>query len=104
MPSPFPGMDPYLERFWLSVHNQLVTYLSDDLNARLLPPDLRAEMTERVLISSPDEPYRRRILPDVYVVENPAAGAAETGATGGAAGGVAVAEPIVLRRGDEPVV
>lgn len=104
MPSPFPGMDPYLERFWLSVHNTLITYLRDNLNSRLLPPDLRAEMTERVLISSPDESYRRRILPDVYVVENPAPGAAARGEPGAASGGVAVAEPVVVRVGDEPVV
>ena len=107
MPSPFPGMDPYLERFWLSVHNTLVTYLSDDLNARL-PPDLRAEMTERVLISSPDESYRRRILPDVYVVENVLTGAAGAPPAAafapGAAGGVAVAEPVVVRWDDEPAV
>ena len=55
MSSPFPGVDPYLQRFWLSVHNKLVTYLTDELNTGLLPPDLRAEMTERVLISSPDD-------------------------------------------------
>lgn len=24
--SPFPGMDPYLERFWRNVHHRLVTY------------------------------------------------------------------------------
>lgn len=101
MPSPFPGMDPYLERFWLSVHNTLVTYLRDDLNARLLPPDLRAEMTERVLVSSPDESYRRRILPDVYVVETPNPGVTPAIS---AAGGVAVAEPIILRFGDEPAI
>src|SRR3954452_13826951 len=102
MPSPFPGMDPYLERFWLSVHNTLVTYLRDDLNARLLPPDLRAELTERVLVSSPDESYRRRILPDVYVTDTRAPGPVSGGAARG--GGVAVAEPVIVRLPDDPIV
>ena len=95
-------MDPYLERFWLSFHNRLVTYLSDELNTGLLPADLRAEMTERVLISSPDESYRRRILPDVYVTEtrSPVGGAAR-GAVGG---GVAVAEPVIVELPDDPIV
>lgn len=69
MASPFPGMDPYLDRFWPSVHTRLVTYLGDELNGAALPADLRAEVTERVLISSGEDAYRRRISPDVYVVE-----------------------------------
>src|SRR3954451_15342602 len=95
-------MDPYLERFWLSVHNTLVTYLKDDLNARLLPPDLRAQMTERELISSPDESYRRRILPVVYVTETrPPGGGVARGAVGG---GGAVAEPVIVELPDDPIV
>ncbi|HBJ33170.1 MAG TPA: hypothetical protein DDZ51_00095 [Planctomycetaceae bacterium] len=27
--SPFPGMDPYLEYHWRSVHHRLITYLGD---------------------------------------------------------------------------
>lgn len=102
MPSPFPGMDPYLERFWLSVHNKLITYLSDELNTRLLPADLRAEMTERVLVSSSDESYRRRILPDVYVVEDTSNGGGARHRE--AADATAVAEPVVFRLRDDPVV
>ncbi len=26
MPSPFPGMDPYLESHWRDVHHSLITY------------------------------------------------------------------------------
>jgi len=105
MPSPFPGMDPYLQRFWPSVRNKLVTYLSDELNTGLLPPDLSAEMTERELISSPDESYRRRILPDIYVVETATSGSGSAGvAAAGGAGTVAMAEPVIVRWADEPVV
>jgi hypothetical protein len=92
-------MDPYLDRFWLSVHNKLVTYLSDELNG-LLPADLRAEMTERVLISSGEDAYRRRILPDVYVVER----APGLGAAPAEAGGVAVAEPLLITFPDDPII
>ena len=42
MKSPFPGMDPYLERHWGDVHQALVTYIRDQLQASL-PDDLRAD-------------------------------------------------------------
>ena len=48
MPSPFPGMDPYLEPFWLDVHARLVTYAADAL-AEQLPEDL---------VASTEEPHR----------------------------------------------
>ncbi len=39
MPTPFPGMDPYLEqpRLWPDVHNSLIAALRDDLAPRLRP-------------------------------------------------------------------
>ena len=39
MPTPFPGMDPYLEHrsLWPNVHNSLITALRDDLAPRLRP-------------------------------------------------------------------
>ena len=51
MKSPFPGMDPYLERHWGDVHQALVTYIRDQLQPSL-PDDLRARMQERVYIES----------------------------------------------------
>lgn len=40
MPSPFPGMDPWLEHpdVFPDVHDRLVTYISDALNERLPSP------------------------------------------------------------------
>ncbi|MBY0523528.1 MAG: DUF4058 family protein [Gemmataceae bacterium] len=35
MPSPFPGMDPYLESHWGDVHTKLVTYSGDQLQPQL---------------------------------------------------------------------
>lgn len=46
MPSPFPGMDPFLERYWSGVHASLAARASDVLNDRL-PPDLVASVGER---------------------------------------------------------
>jgi hypothetical protein len=39
MPTPFPGMDPYLEQsgIWPDVHNALIAALRDDLGPRLRP-------------------------------------------------------------------
>ncbi|MEX0701345.1 MAG: DUF4058 family protein [Planctomycetales bacterium] len=46
MPSPFPGMDPWLEQHWGDVHTRFVTYCSDRLQTAL-PRDLRARVEER---------------------------------------------------------
>lgn len=39
MPSPFPGMNPYLENpeFWSEVHHLLISILAETLNPQLLP-------------------------------------------------------------------
>ena len=68
MKSPFPGMDPYLERHWGDVHQALVTYIRDQLQPSL-PDDLRARMQERVYIESPG--MRHEYYPDVRVIERP---------------------------------
>ena len=47
MKSPFPGMDPYIERYWHEVHHRLITYAGDELQVRL-PPHLSARIEERV--------------------------------------------------------
>jgi hypothetical protein len=67
MKSPFPGMDPYLERYWGDVHQGVITYIRDWLQSRL-PSDLRARMQERVYIELPDT-RRAMYYPDVRVVE-----------------------------------
>ena len=35
MHSPFPGMDPYLERYWRDVHASLLIYARDQLEDQL---------------------------------------------------------------------
>ena len=71
MPSPFPGMDPFLEADWGDVHTSLTTYARDQLN-RQLPADLRARVEEYVGVEiehdegESDSGQRR---PDVSVLE-----------------------------------
>lgn len=65
--SPFPGIDPYLERYWGDVHHRLIQYTSDALQARL-PGDLFARVEERVYVEHEGERLRS-ITPDVFVTE-----------------------------------
>lgn len=100
MPSPFPGMDPYLEAHWGDVHTSLVTYARDQLQAKL-PDDLVARAEEYLAVEVEAEEKPRSYYPDVRVSEQPANGAAaEQG--GPAPAGVAVAEPIIVPLTDEP--
>lgn len=93
--SPFPGMDPYLEKHWGDVHQRLVTYACDQLQ-EFLPRSLRARMEERVYVEF-DEP-QRSMYPDVRVVESGRTGTATTSATG-----AATAEPVVIHMPTEPL-
>jgi hypothetical protein len=110
MKSPFPGMDPYLERHWGDVHQALVTYIRDQLQPSL-PNDLRARMQERVYVESPGT--RHEYYPDVRVIERPARLAAGGGTavaepasasnTGTEEGARTPAQPIVIHLNNEPV-
>src|SRR5438067_9873069 len=82
MPSPFPGMDPYLEdpAWWQDFHLSYITYLQATLN-RLLPAQYLARMGERLYVVQQE----RNIYPDVAVVERPADIPALTRGEGGTA-------------------
>ncbi|MGV3725005.1 MAG: DUF4058 family protein, partial [Actinomycetota bacterium] len=77
MPSPFPGMDPYLEDpdVFPDFHDRLVTHLSEAIQ-RGLPPPYFASLSHRVWI----EVSERCVGPDVSVAH-----AARSPARGGAA-------------------
>src|SRR4051794_38175689 len=89
MKSPFPGMDPYLERHWGDVHQAFITYMRDSIQSRL-PAELRARMQERVYVELPEG--RREYYPDVRVVERPRRQA-------GGASSVALLEPELEQEG-----
>ncbi|HEX4793763.1 MAG TPA: DUF4058 family protein, partial [Humisphaera sp.] len=55
MASPFPGMDPFLERHWFDLHAQLVTLAGTALN-KSLPDDLVARVDERVAADKQIDP------------------------------------------------
>ena len=67
MPSPFPGMDPYLEApaFFPDVHDRLIARLSETLQATL-PEPYYAVVGSRVWV----EASRRSIGPDVEVLRS----------------------------------
>jgi hypothetical protein len=74
MPSPFPGMDPWLESpdIWPDFHNRFATGLSAWLNRRLPKPYYaRLEMRPEVGVVEDEGGYERRIVPDVSVVRRP---------------------------------
>jgi Protein of unknown function (DUF4058) len=64
MPSPFPGMDPYLESpfLWHGFHGFLIGEITHVLNAGL-PEGLAANAEERVYIA----PLERSIIPDIHL-------------------------------------
>jgi Protein of unknown function (DUF4058) len=66
MPSPFPGMDPYLEHpaVFPGLHDRMITHLSDELQVRL-PEPYYAEISDRLWV----EVSERSIEPDVNVLE-----------------------------------
>lgn len=97
MPSPFPGMDPYLEAHWRDIHASLIIYTRDALQG-VLPSSLRARVEERVLLETPKGLGDHPLFPDVRVVEYTSNRGVETQRTVG----VAVAEPLLVESEPEP--
>ncbi len=95
MPSPFPGMDPYLENpvLWSGVHQRLITRIADTLNG-IMPPRYVADIGERGYILQPE----RSVYPDVVVLEHPLTQTQSERSVGGTATAVAVSSdpPLVL--------
>jgi hypothetical protein len=99
MPSPFPGMDPYLESpaVWPDLHNRFIALLSEAINA-VLPPPLFCSLGSRVYV----EETERRVEPDADILSpNGSANGTPSGGSGGgvAVAGAAQARPVII---DEP--
>lgn len=93
MPSPFPGMDPFLENpaFFPSLHERMIVYIAELLQPRL-PPPYFADLGERLWI----ETSRRKVVPDVDVIRKTGVG---TRGYSKANGGIAVAtrtKPMII--------
>jgi Protein of unknown function (DUF4058) len=68
--SPFPGMDPYLERpdRWSGVHARLIAVIGEAL-ARQVAPRFFVDSEDNVYILGLDDPARSLVRPDFYGVE-----------------------------------
>lgn len=66
MPSPFPGMDPYLEwvAIWPDLHHELISLIRLRLND-VVRPRYVARVEERVYVSDDGDPGHRVYVPDV---------------------------------------
>ncbi len=92
MPSPFPGMDPYLEQpnLWPDVHQRFITYISDAIQPRLRPK-YQARIGERVYVVEPVQSF----YPDITVIRTSSRKRSPTGAASSTA---------LIETSDEPVL
>ncbi|MCS6949240.1 MAG: DUF4058 family protein [bacterium] len=91
MKNPFPGMNPYLERYWRDVHASFIVYAREALQTQL-PPGMVARIEERVYVDVPQDGIHRIIYPDVHVSEQ------REPSRGGAATATAVLEQVATQR------
>ncbi|ETX05566.1 DUF4058 family protein [Candidatus Entotheonella palauensis] len=70
MPSPFPGMDPYLEarNIWPGFHHRLADELADRLN-RYIGPKYYADVDVHTVVEDISISASKTVYPDVGVVE-----------------------------------
>lgn len=102
MKSPFPGMDPYLERHWLDLHPELIVK-SRGAVQRQLGGDLVARIEERLVVED-TLGYTRGIRPDIHVIDKSPFGVHDIDA--GEAGGAPVAvasRPVHLTELAQPI-
>src|SRR4051794_8420685 len=94
MPSPFPGMDPYIEAYgdWLDFHGAFMTYCRDLLNAELPEGYVASLDTQVKLVHAEDDTIEGRMRPDLGVHADPRRAPSQT--RGGAS--VAMLEPRTL--------
>lgn len=91
MPSPFPGMDPFLESpaYWSDFHARFVNCWCEAI-AEALPPNYEAGLGEHVYLMECDPDGRKLVFPDVAVTH---AVGSPSGAT---ANPIATLEPVTI--------
>jgi hypothetical protein len=102
MPSPFPGMDPYLEdpAVWPDVHHELISTIRELLNQTIRPKYI-ARVEERVYMEFEDAPdHTSQRVPDVRI-DLPGK-STQTAVRKPRRKRVAIAEPVVFHE-DDPV-
>ncbi|MBI4613489.1 MAG: DUF4058 family protein [Planctomycetes bacterium] len=88
-PSPFPGMDPYIEGplFWPSVHGRLAVEGSHFVGDKL-PARYYATFDDRVVVATWEDPGLRNYYPDLAIIDRKRP-------TRSHRGGTAIAAPVV---------
>jgi len=96
MPSPFPGMDPYLEKpsRWPDFHHRFISISSDLLFERLRPKYF-VRIEERIYLSDEVLPERPQRIPDIPITFQSQKDLFTLAQHD--EGGIAVIEPIVAR-------
>ncbi|MDX1927253.1 MAG: DUF4058 family protein [Pirellulaceae bacterium] len=91
MPSPFPGIDPYLEdpAFWSDFHSTFINYWRETI-ADALPDNYEAGIGERVYLIENEPEARKLALPDVTITDDDSTGQVTR------ASGVATLEPVTI--------
>jgi hypothetical protein len=69
MPSPFPGVDPYIEsqHFWEDFHPSFLTYCRDALN-EILPEGYIAQLGERIRVVELSQRKAELVRPDLAFI------------------------------------
>lgn len=100
MPSPFPGMDPYLESpaHWPDFHFRFISALADAINARV-PDRYVARINEHVMAITPtvwEEDEGSVYVPDVTLLSSPYTEQSGGELDGADASAAAVQTPVVM--------
>ena len=92
MPSPFPGMNPYLEHpnFWPEIHHRLIMVMAESLIPQLLPKYI-ATINQQVYITILEDTLNLDI-PDATVQQKP-----NTSSTDSNLGVAVAAEPTKVK-------
>ena len=82
MPSPFPGMNPWMEapELWPGVHAALISEIRSRLNS-VMPTRYFADVEERIILCDVDDPMIWLIVPDVTVRESYARVTSDSGSS-----------------------
>jgi hypothetical protein len=101
MPSPFPGMDPWLERpaIFPDLHDSLIAAMRTAINA-LLPPPYFTAIANRIWIDDSD----RHVEPDVDVLKPPASNRIQSPARAAAVADTIAVKPVIVRVPREEIV
>lgn len=96
MPSPFPGMDPYLEtaHLWPDVHHALIAEVQSMLNNEV-GANYVARVELRVYITNEDDPARQ-VIPDTRIETVIRSIRRPPNAPANGASALAIAEPLIV--------